>query len=269
MIVTSEVRFLEKKFIITNISHIIMVGKDEYSEKKSVFTRDLKHNEIIFKMSGESTVYFNGTVLEEKENTIRFLPAGKNEGYEVHNRRLGKCIDIFFDTDRPIADRAFVVDVVNNEKIGKIFQRAFALWVGKEEGYYFECLALIYRIFAEMQRQQYAPSEHAEKIRPAVDLIREEFLKREIRTEELCRVCGISESYLKRLFREQYGMPPKQYLLVLKIDHACDLLETERYTVTQVAELCHFSDVYYFSRQFKAKVGITPTQFVQKYRSSK
>ena len=43
----------------------------------------------------------------------------------------------------------------------------------------------------------------------------------------------------------------------------------ERYTVTRIAELCNFSDVYFFCRQFKGHLGITPTQFIKKYKSSK
>jgi len=53
------------------------------------------------------------------------------------------------------------------------------------------------------------------------------------------------------------------------LHYACELLRLERYSVAQVAELCNFSDIYFFSRQFKEYMGITPTQFVRKYRSSK
>ena len=60
---------------------------------------------------------------------------------------------------------------------------------------------------------------------------------------------------------------PKKYIIGLKMNYACELLRLERYTVTQVAELCRFSDVYFFSRQFKEYVGMTPTRFVKQYRS--
>ena len=79
----------------------------------------------------------------------------------------------------------------------------------------------------------------------------------------------MGESYFQKLFKEIYGISPKKYIIQLKINHACDLLRLERYTVTQIAELCNFSDVYFFSRQFKEYMGITPTQFIKKYRSSK
>ena len=82
-------------------------------------------------------------------------------------------------------------------------------------------------------------------------------------------MCGMGESYFQKLFKEIHGISPKKYIIQLKINHACDLLRLERYTVTQIAELCNFSDIYFFSRQFKEYMGITPTQFMGKNRSSK
>ena len=260
---------MEQNFIITKISRIIMVGDEEYPEKRTSFSHELKHQELIFALSGRGTVLFNGETLSTETGTVRFLPEGSVEQYEVIRHERGACIDIFFDTDVPISECAFVLNGLHSEKLEGLFKKAFALWVAKEEGYYFECIALLYRIFAELQKQNYVPSEHTEKIAPAVELIREKFLTDELRISELCQAAGISESYLKRLFQEKYGVSPKQYIIRLKINHACELLRTERYTVTQIAELCNFFDVYYFSRQFKAYMGITPTQFVRKYRSSK
>ncbi|MGN1047441.1 MAG: helix-turn-helix domain-containing protein [Eubacteriales bacterium] len=150
-----------------------------------------------------------------------------------------------------------------------MFQKIFSCWVGKEEGYYFECISLLYKIFSEMQRKNYVPMEHVRKIQPAADAIHNLFLRENFTTDRLAAMCDMSESYFKRLFKEKYGVPPKKYIIQLKINHACELLRLERYTVTQVAEMCNFSDVYFFSRQFKEYMGITPTKFIKKYKSSK
>ena len=69
--------------------------------------------------------------------------------------------------------------------------------------------------------------------------------------------------------RDQLAHGKQLFIKNELLDHACELLRPERYTVTQVAELCNFSDIYFFSRQFKEYVGITPTRFTAKYRSSK
>lgn len=246
-----------------------MVGKEEYPEKRSVFGSRLPRNELIFCFSGRATVKFGELTLEDEPGSVRFLPKGEVSRYEVYRHEAGDCIDVFFKTDRPVAPRAFSVDVSKNERIGRLFKRIFTAWVAKEGNYYHECISLLYRIFFELEGQSYFSEEQFSKIKPAVEAIHNSFLYKTPTVSELSALCGISESYLKQLFNQKYGIPPKKYMIRLKIDHACDLLRTERYTVTQISEICNFSDVYFFSRQFKEYVGITPTQFVNKYRSSK
>ena len=260
---------MEEKFVITKINRVILVGKDEYLEKKTSFRHTLEHNELIFHFSGQLTVFFDDECFEVKPNTIRFLPKCEPKRYDVLRKESGECIDVFFEADRPISERAFIFDVKSNEKLGMLFRKLFATWVGKNEGYYFDSISILYKIFAEMQKESYVPREHYLKIKPAVDHIHDRFAEDALSLKALSEMCGMKESYFERLFKEKYGVSPKKYIIQLKINHACELLRLGRYSITQVAELCNFSDVYFFSRQFKEYMGITPTQFIKKYKSSK
>jgi AraC-like DNA-binding protein len=260
---------MEEKFVITEINRVVMVGKNEYPEQMLSFGHTVNHNELIFHFSGYSTVYFDDLILETKPNTVRFLPCGTTARYDVLRHERGECIDICFDADRPISPHAFVINVSRNEKLGALFKKLFATWVSKKDGYYFESLSLLYLIFSELQKENTSPSRHAHRIAPALEIIHNNFLSQDLSLKALADACFMSESYFQKLFKTRYGISPKKYIIQLKINHACDLLQTERYTASGVAELCNFSDVYFFSRQFKEYLGITPTQFVKKYRSSK
>ena len=260
---------MKDRFVITAIDRVIMVGKDEYPERKISFFHDLKHHELIFHFSGQSTVFFNDLCLETPPNTIRFLPKGEVHRYDVVRKENGECIDVFFDTDLEISPKAFVINVSQNEKIAALFKKLFSTWVGKNDGYYFESISLLYRIFAELQKNTASPKQYEHKLAPALDKIHNHFLNEDFSISELASECNMSESYFQRLFKLRYGVPPKKYIIQLKINHSCDLLRLERYTVTQIAELCNFSDIYFFSRQFREYMGITPTQFIKKYQSSK
>ena len=88
-------------------------------------------------------------------------------------------------------------------------------------------------------------------------------------TEELASCCAISYPYIKKLFVKKFGVPPIKYSIQLKINYACDLLKSELYTISQTAEICGYNDIYFFSRQFKEYMGISPTDFINKYKSSK
>lgn len=261
---------MNNKFSITDINRVILVGKDEYKEKVTSFSKNSNcKNELIYHLSGKSIVVFNGKQLETTEDTIRFLPAGEINEYTVDRIERGECIDIVFDTNMPITDEAFVLKLKQSEKIKSLFKKIFAVWVAKEDGYYFECVSLIYKIFAELQKKNYIPENQFVSIKPAIDYIESHFLEKKITAEELTACCKISYPYIKKLFIKKFGIPPIKYSIQLKINYSCDLLKSELYTISQIAEICGYNDIYFFSRQFKEYMGLSPTDFINKYKSSK
>ena len=261
---------MDEKILITGINRIIMVGKDEYQEKNTAFKSEkLEHNELMFHFSGEADVFFNGLNLHTSPGSMRFLPAGNVSNYVVSRKIRGECIDIFFDTNMLISDTAFVMDMSKRGNIASLFKKILCTWIAKDEGYYFESISLLYKILSEMQKTTYIPNEHYQKIKPAVDLIHSEFLSREIAMAELTEITGISESYLKRLFYERFGISPKKYIIQMKLNHAAELLRLDKYKISDVAFMSGYTDAYFFSHQFKKTMGISPTDFTKKYKSTK
>lgn len=261
---------MNNNFLITKIHNVIFLGKNEYPGIELDFTRDLLPcNELILHLSGKSTVYFNDKELNITENSIRFLPKGKCNKYIVKREILGECIDVFFDTDIPISQEAFIIKNNDNNKINTLFKKIFSVWVAKNNGYYFECMALINKIFAEIQKKNYIPENQYRLIKPALDYIENNFLTQKISIPFLADKCGISESYLKKIFIKIYGIPPSKYIIQLKMNFSCDLLRSELYNITQISEKCGYTDLYYFSHQFKEYMGLSPTVFAQKCKSSK
>ena len=255
-------------FVVTKIERVAMVGKEEYPQEHIVFGNDITCNELIFHFSGQSTVFYDSVVLQTKANSIRFLPKMKVSRYEVFHQP-GDCILIDFQTDIPVSDVAFTTYSSQNEFIGTLFRKLFLCWSSKREGYYFECLSIIYDIFAQMTNRQYLPVQYKKQIDPAVRKINRDFLNQTIEVTELASLCNMSISYLKQLFNMVYGVPPKKYMIGLKINHACELLRSGQLTIQQIADECRYSDVYFFSRQFKQYTGVSPTEFQKKYFSSK
>jgi len=230
---------MNNKFAITDIKRVILVGKDEYKEKVTSFSKNSNcKNELIYHLSGKSIVVFNGKQLETTEDTIRFLPAGEINEYTVDRIERGECIDIVFDTNMPITDEAFVLNLKQSEKIKSLFKKIFSAWVAKNDGYYFECISIIYKIFSELQKKNYIPESQFDSIKPAIDYIERHFLDKKITTEGLASCCAISYPYIKKLFVKKFGVPPIKYSIQLKINYACDLLKSELYTISQIAEIC-------------------------------
>ncbi len=79
--------------------------------------------------------------------------------------------------------------------------------------------------------------------------------------ERAARACGISTSYLSRLFRRFDRESPKRYLLRCRMAFAASLLLDPQLLVKEVAALAGYEDQYHFSRRFKAAYGQSPESF--------
>ncbi len=78
---------------------------------------------------------------------------------------------------------------------------------------------------------------------------------------DLARHSGYAPTYLARTFRRRLGVPPSDYLLQVRLQHACALLETTDLTVTTIAHRTGFADSRYFATRFRQTLDTTPTAF--------
>jgi transcriptional regulator GlxA family with amidase domain len=85
----------------------------------------------------------------------------------------------------------------------------------------------------------------------------------QIHLDDLAEFCRLSTSHYVRLFKARNGQTPINYFLHLKIQRACDLLETTRSDIREVALLLGYTDPYYFSRIFKRFMGVSPHHYRQ------
>ena len=81
----------------------------------------------------------------------------------------------------------------------------------------------------------------------------------EIDFEDWARKMGVGYRHFRRLFQAATGVPPHQYQLNLRLNHAKRLLGTM--PVAEVSARVGFTDPLYFSRLFKSKVGVPPTRW--------
>ena len=81
------------------------------------------------------------------------------------------------------------------------------------------------------------------------------------RVEKLARAVSLSPDHFSRLFRKLKGITPREFILRARIESAQDLLRSSNHSIGRIAEILGYSDVYFFSRQFKEKVGVSPSEF--------
>lgn len=88
-------------------------------------------------------------------------------------------------------------------------------------------------------------------------------LGRIIDREDLCRVAGLKNAQLTRLFTENFGASPIHYLNNLRLGRAKELLTFSDLPVAEIALQCGMADPHYFSRAYRKKFGISPRGYRQ------
>ena len=76
----------------------------------------------------------------------------------------------------------------------------------------------------------------------------------------------VSASYLTALFQKHLQISPGEYIRRMKLQESKQLIREGNMNFTQIAETLHYSTIHQFSRQFKEKFGITPTQYAKSVR---
>ncbi len=101
---------------------------------------------------------------------------------------------------------------------------------------------------------------HVEKIRPALFYVDFHY-NEDIKIKKLAEACNISEPYFRRLFVECMNVAPLEYINMVRIQKACDILRKGDIPMNALAWKVGFSSVSTLERNFKKIVGDTPKQW--------
>ena len=97
----------------------------------------------------------------------------------------------------------------------------------------------------------------------AHDYILQHYRAQHFDYKALCDSVGLKYSHFSTLFDKTFGISPVRFVTKMKIDYAKELLVTNRFSVSEIAEMCGFENVYYFSAVFKKQTGFSPTKYVR------
>ena len=76
----------------------------------------------------------------------------------------------------------------------------------------------------------------------------------------------VSPSYLTALFHKHLQISPGEYIRRIKLQQSKQMIREGNLNFTQIAESLQYSTVHHFSRQFKEKFGLTPTEYARSVR---
>ncbi len=99
-----------------------------------------------------------------------------------------------------------------------------------------------------------------ERVAASVESLRRDWV-RPRRLAELAAAAGLSTAHFSCLFREHTGFAPIDYVIRLRVQHACRLLDTTARSVNEIAATVGYDDPYYFTRCFRRVMGCAPRSY--------
>ena len=89
----------------------------------------------------------------------------------------------------------------------------------------------------------------------------QDHLTDKLTVEEIAANAGYSPSYFSRMFAEETGLSPYQFVLKSRLDQAQQQLKTTRLTVQEIAFQCGFNSAANFCYTFRRMMGVSPHEF--------
>ncbi len=255
-------KLLEQDCNITDIVIAVFV-KEGFGE---TLHNNRQSHGLAFNLGKKKTYFFDGqNKITLGQNEIIFMPKGSN--YQVSSEISGNCYAVNFDISDNACYEPFVFKPKNTSLVLRKFKSLEAAWTKKGKTHMMDCKALLYELISYMQNEyelEYLPKSTKHLITPAIDFIHENYTSREIKVPELAELCGVSEDYLRKIFAKAYNTSPLKYAKDLKLTHSAELIISGMYSISEAAQLSGYSDMSYFSREFKKHFGISPAEYKKK-----
>lgn len=102
-------------------------------------------------------------------------------------------------------------------------------------------------------------------IQEALAYIRSNYSKG-IHVNDIADHLRVNRSYLYTLFKKKLGISPKDFLTRFCISRAREQLPLTELSIEQIAQSCGYRDALVFSKVFKSRVGLTPTEYRKQHR---
>lgn len=150
------------------------------------------------------------------------------------------------------------------ENVVRTFQSMFQAFSKRDPFYQTDAIQILISLLAligrAVQNANRPSHNHMSRIEPSLRYIHEHFHE-ELSLQQLAEMEHLSVSHYRTVFTELIGVSPYEYILLQRINRACDLLRHTDLSVAEIAEVIGYNDQRYFSRLFKIKTGVTPMNY--------
>ena len=171
---------------------------------------------------------------------------------------------------KSLNSRRIIMDGEEGKRLTDIVNTIIDEAAKKERFHHMAMNKLMYLLIIELMRyfgndtpyysEGPAQTVNAVKISPAIDFVADN-LEKPIKVSDLADACGLSEPHFRRIFDEYTDISPMDYVNLMRIQKACQLLTHSNESMEFVAEQCGFQNVSTFNRNFRKFLDTSPYQW--------
>ena len=224
------------------------------------------YHAFILRISGCVRYSFENKSIDLCAGNILFVPQGVNYSYKAMTSDPCEYIALRFEAKLSDAfpfRYPFEKFQLSDEYINNLSE----LWKFGGQSEHYRCYSIFYELLAyleNLEKLTYIDKKKSNIILPAIVYMKKYIYDSNLKIETLIKLCGISGVYFNKIFRTSYGMSPQKYISAKRLAHAKTVIDSGDFdTISEVALSVGFSDPLYFSRAFKKKYGISPSEYAK------
>lgn len=130
-------------------------------------------------------------------------------------------------------------------------------------------LAIAFRILIEIGSRSQKSSEPRDAMRDAKNRIEIDFGDPDLGVNMLAANLHMHRGSFSRAFHNAFDMTVRDYILMVRLKNAIDMLSNSNFPIREISEECGFRSSNYFAKVFFANLGMTPTVYRMKHYSQK
>lgn len=209
-----------------------------------------------------------GEEINASAGTLLYLPSDVEYDSRWDNNSEGAYIAfnyLLYDLSGNalhLSDRIMVAAVDKNGEFHRLLSDSADTYVRHEKYADLALQSQFYKLLYNMFRQQERKSIRADKnlaeIYKAIIYLNDNYMS-DVTTEQLAKMCNISDTTFRRIFKKHMSVSPMKYKQTLRMNRAKDMLESGVYTVSEVSELMKCTDPSHFNRLYYSAFGINPS----------
>ena len=228
---------------------------------------------LIYNIEGRGTITIKNTRYELLPDYFFIIPQNISHSYCADEQDPWSIYWIHFSGCKAkqfsrISLQPIPIERSKTSRVNERIELFAEIFRNIERGYSIEtleyinlCLHHLLASFTHLNQYRLIKA-HAEKdvISQSINFMLEN-LNRKLRLEELASQVMLSTSHYSRLFLDRTGHSPIDYFIQLKIQRACRLLDNTDWSIAEVAREMGFEDQFYFSRQFRKVMDMSPREY--------